>query len=130
MPRSSLAVVRHRSSVLAAGVLALAVAACVEAPAQSGDVVAGPADGDAITVVAVDNAFEPETVAATAGEEVTIEVTNEGGAAHNFVVADLDISSGTLDSGDVATVTLTVPEGGVEYVCTFHGGMRGRITTT
>lgn len=130
MPRLPLPAVRHRSAVLAAGVLVLAVPACVEAPAQSGDVIDGPADGDAIGVVAVDNAFDPDVLEAAAGEEVTIEVSNEGEAAHNFVVSDLDISTGTLNGGDVATVTLTVPEGGVEYVCTFHGGMRGRITTT
>lgn len=122
--------VRRFSPALAAGVLTLTVAACVESPAQSGDVTLGPADGDAIAVVAVDNAFEPQTVEAAAGEEVTIEVTNEGGTAHNFVVEDLDVSTGTLGSGEVATVTLTVPDGGVEYVCTLHGGMDGRITTT
>lgn len=130
MPRLSPHVVRRFSPALAAGGLALAVAACVEAPARSGDVTLGPADGDAIAIVAVDNAFEPESVEVAVGEEVTLEVTNDGGAAHNFVVDDLDVSTGTLDSGEVATVTLTVPEGGVEYVCTLHGGMDGRITTT
>lgn len=130
MPRLSPHAVRRFSPAVAAGVLALAVAACVEAPAQSGDVTLGPADGDAISIVAVDNAFEPETVEAAAGEEVTIEVTNDGGVAHNFVVDDLDVSTGTLGSGEVATVTLTVPDSGVEYVCTLHGGMRGRITAT
>lgn len=129
MPRLHLPAV-HRRSVLAAGVLALAVAACVDAPAQSGDVTLGPADGDAIAIVAVDNAFEPEAVAAAVDEEITIEVVNEGGTAHNLVIDDLDISTGTLESGEVATVALTVPAGGVEYVCTLHGGMRGRITTT
>lgn len=126
----SLPAVRRPSSVLAVGLLALAVAGCGETPPQSGDVTLGPADGDAITIAAVDNAFEPASVEAAAGEQVTIEVTNEGGSAHNFVVDDLDISTGTLGSGEVATVTLTVPDGGVEYVCTLHGGMRGRIAAT
>jgi plastocyanin len=118
-----------RSVALPVAGLALLGAAC-SGPEARGDVTAGPADGEAIAITAHDNDFGPGTIEVPAGEPVTLEVANEGSAPHNFVIDDLDISSGTLDDGDVVTISLTAPEGTIEFVCTFHGGMRGEIVAT
>lgn len=112
---------------LAAATAATLLAACGgEAPA-AGDVRMGPADGDAIEVAAVDNDFEPASLELDAGSEVTIEVTNEGDRPHNLVIDELGLSTGTLEPGDVATATFTVPETPVTYYCSFHSGMKGEL---
>lgn len=117
-----------RSVLLVAGAaVALALAACGRAAPASGDVRMGAADGDAVEVVAVDNEFEPAAVEVAAGDEVTIQVTNDGGAPHNFVIEELDLSTGTLEPGDVATATFVAPDASVHFVCTFHPGMEGEI---
>jgi len=118
-----------RSVALPVAGLALLAAAC-SGPEASGDVTAGPAGGEAIAVSAHDNDFAPGTIEVEAGQPVTLEIANDGNAAHNFVIDDLDVSSGTLDDGDVVTISLTAPEGTTEFVCTFHGGMRGEIVAT
>lgn len=118
-----------RPAALPIAALAVLAAACT-GPEASGDVTSGPADGEAVTVTAHDNDFAPGTVEVEAGQPVTLEVANEGSTRHNFVIEDLDVSSGTLDEGDVVTISLTAPEGTIEFVCTFHGGMRGEIVAT
>ena len=109
--------------VLAGGLLG----ACAGEVAASGDVTQGAASGDAVKLVAEDNEFRPEQIKAQAGEEITVEVTNRGDAPHNFVIKDLDVSSGTLESDNVATVKFVMPDTKTEFVCTFHGGMKGEL---
>ncbi|MGH3443413.1 MAG: cupredoxin domain-containing protein [Nitriliruptorales bacterium] len=67
--------------MLAVGAAAAAVtlSACVQTSSPSGNVRMGEADADAIEVAAVDNAFEPAVVEVEAGEEVTLEIRNDGG---------------------------------------------------
>ena len=94
---------------------------------RSGDVSSGPGGPDAIAVAAVDNAFEPALLELTAGEEIEVQVTNEGGTAHDLTIEALELSTGGLEPGDVATATFTVPEGETTFRCTIHGGMEGTI---
>ena len=103
----------------------LAVAACSSGGEASGDVSSGPAEGDAIELVTRDNAFQPEELEVEAGEEVTIEVTNQDSVAHDFTVEPLDVSTGVLQSDEVATVTLTAAEGETAFVCELHPEMEG-----
>ncbi len=88
----------------------------------------GEGGADAVKVVASDNDFAPATLELDAGAEVTVEVRNDGEAAHNFVISEVDLSTGTIEAGQVATATFTVPDEPVSYVCTFHPGMGGEIT--
>jgi plastocyanin len=106
---------------------ALPILAACNSSEPSGDVSTGPARGDAVKVTAVDNAFEPSEIALEAGTDVTIEVTNSGDSTHDFAIDDVDLNTGTIGAGDVATATFTVPEGTTEFHCTFHGGMSGQI---
>lgn len=109
--------------------LALTAGACTMGPREaSGDVATGPADDGAISIVATDNAFSPDALDLEPGTAVTLEVTNEGDTAHNLVIDELDLSTGTIDPGAVVTATFTVPDEPVEFVCTFHPGMSGQVT--
>ena len=119
----------HGRFAPAIGSIAVVVlaAACGGAPPASGDVELGAGAADALTIVATDNEFDPQSVQVVAGKPATFTISNEGNSAHNFVVDELDVSSGTIEPGDAVTATFTMPEGGAEFVCTFHGGMTGRI---
>jgi plastocyanin len=94
---------------------------------RSGDVASGPGGPDATKVIAVDNAFEPDRVELPAGDEAQIEITNEGATRHDFTIEALELSTGVLEPGDVATATVIVPQGETMYRCTIHGGMEGTI---
>jgi nitrite reductase (NO-forming) len=94
----------------------------------SGNVSAGPGGPGAVPVVAVDNRFEPERLDLPAGDEIEVEVTNEGGTTHDFTIEELDLSTGPIEPGEVATATLTVPGGEITFVCSLHGGMEGSVT--
>jgi plastocyanin len=118
----------RRSIAAVALVLAASfLGACSRQVAASGDVKVGQAAGDAIKVVAEDNEFKPDEIRAGAGEEITVEVTNDGDSPHNFVIKELDVSSGTMESDKVVTMKFKMPDAKTEFVCTFHGGMTGEL---
>jgi plastocyanin len=106
---------------------ALVAASCTADLGPSGDVGYGEADNPDLRVVALDNYFEPDVVEAPAGEEITIEVPNEGRVLHDFVIDELGINTGLIDAGRTAWATFIVPEGTTEFVCTLHRGMTGTI---
>jgi len=120
--------------VTAAGLAVVAavflLGACGEEVPAAGNVARGPAKGEAIELVAEDNSFEPGTLKVQAGDEVAIEVSNHGDQPHNFTAEELEVSTGTIEAGDVATATLTVPDGVTEFECTIHPGMDGRLVAT
>jgi hypothetical protein len=80
------------AAVVASGLLV----AC-GGPEASGEVATGPARAEATEVVAGDSYFQPDTISAPAGEEVTVEVTNEGDMPHEFSIDKLGISTGAID---------------------------------
>ena len=110
-----------------AGIVVLVFAACGGGSDPSGDVSSASAEGDAIVVVTDDNKFEPDTLDAPPGEEVTVEVRNEDDTAHDFAIEEFDLNTGTIEPGSVATATFEVPEEETEFVCTIHPGMKGTI---
>ena len=120
---------RARSSlVLATAALAvLALVACSPSSEAKGDVGAGEAASASAEVTADHGAFEPETIQLPAGEEVTVQVTNEDDHPHDFAIETLDINTGTIESRKSAFVTFVMPDEPIEFVCTFHSGMKGRI---
>ncbi len=114
----------------ALGLVALLGAACGFSSRPSGNVAEGPATGHAVRLVADNGEFTPDSLQLPAGEEVTIEIRNEDGTAHDFAVESLDVNTGIIDPGRAATATFTVPEDVTEFECTIHGGMSGRIDPT
>jgi plastocyanin len=114
-----------RATIVTLAVPVVALTAC--ARERSGDVQEGTAGSDAVEVVLQDDAFVPDDLRLRAGTEVDVEVRNEGSNGHNFTIDALDLSTGTVEPGEVVTATFTVPSGTTEYHCTFHPGMRGEI---
>ena len=73
--------------------------------------------------------FGPTFVKATGGQRFTIELKNEGKAAHTFTSTQLGLDE-QLAPGAEKTVTVTAPASGfVEFHCRFHQsqGMQGAI---
>jgi plastocyanin len=94
----------------------------------AGDVRDGPGSADATRITMVDNAFQPTGVSVRSGSPIEIELTNAGTANHNFTSEALKVSTGPMSPGDVRTMTLTIPPGTTEFVCTWHPGMVVRVT--
>jgi plastocyanin len=119
----------HRlSKLLAAGLLAAGLlAGCTGSPEKTGNVKSGEATGEAVTIEAGDNFFEPSTLNLKAGQEVTVEITNAGNTPHDWTIDEPSVSTGVMAAGDVANATFTVPDDDVEFVCTLHRGMEGTI---
>jgi plastocyanin len=89
----------------------------------AGDVRDGPGGSDATRVAMVDNAFQPPAITVTSGAPVEIELSNTGQVNHNFTSEALKVSTGPMQPGDVKTVTVTLPAGSTQFVCTWHPGM-------
>jgi plastocyanin len=112
--------------LVVAGVALVGLTAC-NSSEPSGDVARGAAPADSIRIVAVDQSFAPGSLDLEAGVEVTVVVTNDDDMAHDFAIESLELNTGTIEAGEVANATFTVPDEGVEYVCTFHPDMTGRL---
>ena len=116
------------SLVLTSTVLAaLTLVACTPSSEAKGNVGRGEAPHASVEIRIEDGAFDPDTVQLPAGEEVTVQLTNDDGHPHDFAIEALDINTGTIESGKNAHATFVMPEEPVEFLCTFHSGMEGRI---
>jgi plastocyanin len=116
-----------RTSIVGLVIGLVALTACSRE--RSGDVQDGEAGADAIEVVLQDNEFGPDVLRLEAGTEVTVEVRNDGSSGHNFTIDELDLSTGTVEPGQIVTATFEVPNGTTGFHCTFHPGMDGEIVT-
>jgi plastocyanin len=81
--------------------------------------------GQSLTVTARDDRFDPACIDAAGEGEISLVVRNDGRHPHNLTLADGE--SVSVDSTQVAFITARVGSEGVDYVCTIHPGMRGRI---
>jgi len=110
-----------------AGLMALGLAACSSAE-PAGDVAQGPADGDnVVRIEMTDSKFVPANLELEAGEEVTVEVTNNDSMVHDLAIESLDLNTGPIEEGQVATATFAASESGAEFVCTYYSDMTGRV---
>ena len=114
-----------RTALIICTLTLVALTACSRE--RSGDVHNGEGSADAISVTLHDDAFAPEVLRLKAGTEVEVEVRNDGSNQHNFTIDDLDLSTGTVEPGNVVTASFTVPNGTTGYHCTFHPDMTGDI---
>jgi plastocyanin len=76
-----------------------------------------------------DNFFEPTILEGKPGQKVTIELKNEGKAAHTFTVSEQSVDQ-EVEPADEAEVDITFPESGeLTFVCRFHqsSGMVGAL---
>ena len=67
--------------------------------------------------------FGPTTLTGTAGQQVKLELKNEGGVEHNFTLEDQDVDQ-DVEAGEDASVMVTFPDSGVlEFFCKYHRSM-------
>jgi plastocyanin len=74
--------------------------------------------------------FKPTVLTGTAGQQLTIELENEGSFPHNFTLEDRSINK-DVQSDQKETVTVTFPQSGVlPFFCRFHRsrGMIGELS--
>ena len=105
----------------------LALVSCSPSSEAKGDVGKGEAQSASVEITMNDDSFDPDTIQLPAGEEVTVQLTNEDGMPHDFAIETLDINTGTIDTDASAYATFVMPEEPIEFVCTFHSDMKGRI---
>jgi plastocyanin len=75
--------------------------------------------------------FEPTVLKGTPGQELKIELSNEGSALHNFTLQAQSIDQDVVQ-GQKADVTVTFPQSGfLEFFCKYHKarGMVGELST-
>jgi len=73
--------------------------------------------------------FNPTVLQGTAGETITLEVTNEGENEHSFTSDGLGVDE-EVEAEGTTTIEITFPDSGqVEFHCKYHAdkGMRGAV---
>ena len=110
----------------------------------------GSGPSTSLKVTMTDFAFTPNSFTVPAGEEISLNIVNNGAVVHNFVIMKLDTSAGPawdesdqpnvfweerdVSSGSELSVTFTAPTEPGEYqiVCRTAGhiasGMVGKLT--
>ncbi len=114
------------------------------ATAPSGDAVASPAaepaagapaaaaSTDTISIEAFDLGFRPAAVSVPSAGTYEVAFSNTGAMLHDVTFADGTTLSAA--GGETATGTVTVPEGGLAFLCSIPGhgdaGMKGEVTVS
>ncbi len=74
--------------------------------------------------------FSPTLLQGTAGQQITVELSNEGSVEHNFTIADQGVDQDVQPDGK-AEVTVTFPSSGtLLFMCKYHAeqyDMRGAL---
>lgn len=92
----------------------------------------GAADAQAVTVGMTDSlTFNPSTVEARVGT-VALTVTNLGNIPHNLEFDDKALGkTGTVDGKATEPLKVVFSKAGTfTFVCTFHGGMTGKVVVS
>jgi outer membrane protein assembly factor BamB/plastocyanin len=90
------------------------------------------AAGQAVQVEAVDIAFVQTALTIPANTDVPFHIVNNGAAIHNFTIDNPPVSSGDVQPGQSADLTVNLPAGTYQYYCSIPGhreaGMVGTLT--
>ena len=82
-------------------------------------------------MTSLDIYFDPAEFTVPAGQDVTLNLPNDGAAPHNFSIDELGISVDQAP-GEVKDTTMNAPAGQYEYYCNVPGhkeaGMVGTMT--
>jgi plastocyanin len=80
---------------------------------------------DGLELAIGDRFFEPASLAAAAGETISLTIVNDGALDHTFTVDDAAVDE-VVPAGERLEVELTVPDGaGARFYCRFHPEMQG-----
>jgi plastocyanin len=70
-----------------------------------------------------DNYFEPTVLEGKPGQQVELELKNEGTATHTFTLSEQSVDQ-EVQPADEAEVNVTFPKSGeLKFVCRFHGSL-------
>ncbi len=121
-------------TLMAVAVLAFAACSDDEEPeepaaeTEEAEEDAGGGEATTLAISAQDNLYEPDTLSAPAGAEVTVELTNVGDNPHTFTIDGL-ADTGTVESAGTGTATFTMPDTETTWSCAVHGeAMSGTLT--
>lgn len=126
-------------SKLYVGLSALSLGAALALSACSGGTPVAPTEpaGQNLIVGALDAfTFDPATLTAKVGEEVTVTLDNKGVLEHNFVITEFDVYLGPLAGGTKSAPGTFTPTaaGTYTYFCDVPGhreaGMEGTLTVS
>ena len=88
-------------------------------------------EGIVVEVAFIDIAYVQTELTIPADTDVTFRFTNNGLAAHNFMIDDPKVYSDQLYGGDTVELTVNLPAGTYTYYCTIYGhraaGMFGML---
>ena len=86
---------------------------------------------DEVTIAGVDIDFDQDELVIPADTDVEVTFVNEGSLEHDWVVPDEDVGTEIIGGGEEETVTVNLPAGEYEYICTVPGheeaGMVGTL---
>jgi uncharacterized cupredoxin-like copper-binding protein len=129
------------------------IGACAQSATSTstGDTSAEAGSGPVLTVSMTEFKFTPNTYSVPAGSQVTLQLSNDGRANHNWVLMEFgytaeapfnsedethELFAFVLKPGENDTFTFTAPSepGDYQVVCSFPGhlaqGMKGTLTVT
>ena len=88
-------------------------------------------EGVVVDIAFIDIAYVQTELTIPADADVTFRFTNNGLAAHNFMIDDPKVYSDQLYGGDTVELTVNIPAGTYTYYCTIYGhraaGMVGTL---
>jgi nitrite reductase (NO-forming) len=103
------------------------------APSGSASPPGSPSAGGPVGTIeihAFDLGFDPSAVTVAAAGEYTVRFVNTGGILHDLTFADGTVIQ--AEGGTQATGTVTIPAGGLSFICSVPGhagaGMEGTVT--
>jgi len=117
---------------LVVAVLFLATACSSSSSTTTSATGATPTDvsGQSSTTMSAENFFfSPSDLSGSAGQKLTISLTNNGSVPHNFSITDENVDV-TLQPGQSQDIKVTFPQSGsVQFFCSFHqtSGMVGTL---
>lgn len=95
-----------------------------EKDTQEPDVAKSESEPEIINVEVNDNGFLSKGFQASSFNAVTIVFVNNGTKAHSFVIDELDVDSGAVESGQTKTITIrSLPQENKVY--NFYSGVSG-----
>lgn len=84
------------------------------------------------TIELYDNYFEPSVLIGSPGQQLSVDLVNEGQIEHTFTIESQGIDA-VLGPGESTTVQVTFPESNRKpFICTYHvaAGMAGILAVT
>ena len=101
------------------------------APAESETTSPAAMTSNEITVEGGEYKFTPSEITVKKGEKVKLTFKNTGSTAHDYVIADLGVSTKRINPGQEETIEFTAQESGeFGFICSVSNQEEQRMTGT